>query len=255
MSAFMACAGDPRIVGSYPTAFNSGNFLEFARLKGERWGWNVKPKPTGPAGETASKTLKMFDNPRGKYYQRLFDPVHWGDLLKGKFIMPAVGTNDHLFHLLSDRLYVGQLKSKTAFLRVPNYGHGRETPRHAMAWRFAVAAALLHQNVPSVTIDTRETGGKVAIVASLRDAANIKRLTVYTARDSTGDYRKAKWSGRDVDLPRNPNAPAVLATLEKPVQGTLAVFAQLIAAGPETGAITSSNVIELGTPVLHSLEQ
>ena len=51
MAALIACAGDPRIVAAFPTGWNSGNIPEYTRLKGERWGWNVKPMKTGPAGE------------------------------------------------------------------------------------------------------------------------------------------------------------------------------------------------------------
>ena len=38
MAALIACAGDRRIVGAFPTAWNSGDVIGFTRLKGERWG-------------------------------------------------------------------------------------------------------------------------------------------------------------------------------------------------------------------------
>jgi PhoPQ-activated pathogenicity-related protein len=254
MSALIACAGDPRIVGSYPTAFNAGDFLDATRLKGERWGWNVKPKPTGPAGEPAINVLRLMESPHGQYYRRLLEPATWDDLLADKFVMPAVGTNDHLFHLLSDRAYYDKLTARRALLRVPNYGHGRGAPEHAQAWRFAVAAALLDRTIPSVRIRVRESEDTVSILVALDNVRKIKRLTLYTARDGAGDYRKAKWEPRGAKLPADSAASFVAATLGKPSTGTLAVFAQLVEEGPLANAITSSNVVEVGDPVHHSLE-
>ncbi|MCP5114045.1 MAG: hypothetical protein GY953_24700 [bacterium] len=254
MSAFIACAGDKRIAGSYPTAYNSANFPEFTRLKGERWGWHVKPKETGPAGETAAYSLKLFDNPEGQYYRQLFDPVGWGDLLAGKFVMPTVGTNDPLFHLLTDQFYYDELKAKTAILRVPNYGHGRKAPRIAAGWRFAVAAALLGRNVPSIRLTTRESDGQVSVLATVKDAGKIKKITLYTANDQTGDYRKAKWR-RIEAAHRNDTGDAVaIAAIEEPANGTLAAVAELVEEGAWTDSIVSSNGVEIGTPVKHRLE-
>jgi hypothetical protein len=72
------CVGDPRIIGAYPTAWNSGDVFGYTRLKGERWGWNVKPKQTGPAGQTARQSMAMLDSPRGRKYLELFDSASNG---------------------------------------------------------------------------------------------------------------------------------------------------------------------------------
>ncbi len=185
MAALIACGGDPRIVGSYPTAWNSGNLPEFTRLKGERWGWNVKPKETGPAGMTDAEVMKSLGTRRSEEYCRLFDPYQFRDLLAGKFVMPAVGTNDPLFHLLSDQFYYDDLACKKAFLRVPNYPHGRASTQHAEAWRFAVAAALLDRSVPTVKLESRPDGDAFKVFASISNAGQVKRLAIHSTRSST----------------------------------------------------------------------
>jgi hypothetical protein len=254
MAALIACAGDARIVGAFPTAWNSGNVLEYTRLKGERWGWDVKPKQTGPAGETARSSLEMLSSQNGGDYLRLFDPAQWGDLLADTFVMPAVGTNDPLFHLLTDRYYYDELKCRKAFLRVPNYGHGREHALHASAWRFAVAAALLDREIPSVRLVAVEEDGGVALDARIDTTGAPARLEIWHADDPGGDYRRAEWKTH-----RTLEAAAAERTIRighvtPPDSGTSAYFILMFSESPAGDAITSSNVVELGTPVRHQLE-
>ncbi|MCP4856800.1 MAG: hypothetical protein GY903_20140 [Fuerstiella sp.] len=251
MAALIACAGDQRIVGAFPTAWNSGDLLAFTRLKGRRWGWSVKPKQTGPAGQTARQSMTMLDSPHGRRYRELFDPAEWGDLLKGKFIMPAVGTNDPLFHLLSDANYFDAMKCRRAFLRVPNYPHGRKHARHALGWRTAVAAALLGRTIPSVQLVSTTEGDHVTLTAQLGNGIQNARLVLWQTTDPDGDYRKARW----VPLPPielNGKSDQVrVARIAVPDSGTAAFFLQLTDSSSKPAFINSSNVVELGTPDEH----
>jgi hypothetical protein len=249
MAALIACGGDPRIVGSYPTAWNSGNLLEFTRLKGQRWGWNVKPKQTGPAGMTAAESMRTFATPRSQEYRRLFDPHEWQGLLEDKFVMPAVGTNDPLFHLLSDQFYYEKLACKKALLRVPNYPHGRTSAQHAKAWRFAVAAALLDRPVPTVTLEARPEGDDFEVFATISNTGRVKRLAIHSTSDPTGDYRKAKWRSNEIAIPEDLSWPFRLARVKLPESGTRAAYLELIDHHELCDSIVHSNVIEIGQVV------
>ena len=250
MAALIACVGDPRIIGAYPTAWNSGDILGYTRLKGERWGWNVKPKQTGPAGQTARQSMAMLDSPRGRKYLELFDPAEWGDLLRDKFIMPAVGANDPLFHLLSDSNYFDQLKARKAFLRVPNYGHGRKHAQHAQGWRTAVAAALLGRKVPTIQLIAKSEGEQVALTAQVGDHRGDVQLLLWRTTDTTGDYRKAKWTRLKRIKLAGESSRIQLAHVSAPKTGTAAFFLQLEDSSDEPILINCSNVIELGKPVI-----
>lgn len=249
MAAMIACVGDPRIVGCYSTALNGGNLVEFTRLKGERWGWDVKPKPTGPAGEPAAKMLAMLSSPAGKEMMRLFDPISWGELLNGKFVMPAVGTNDPLFHLLSDQFYFDDLKANKALLRIPNTGHGGTQALHARGWRFAAAAALLGQKVPSVKIREEESEGKVSVFATVIDAVPEAKLTLWAALDASGDYRDAKWTARKELQVSGKSEEIHVDDLKKTAAGTISFFALLEETDKRSGAVLSSNIVEVGNVV------
>jgi hypothetical protein len=255
MAALIACGGDPRIKGSYPTAWNSGNILAFTRLKGERWGWKVKPKQTGPAGMTAAEVVKLFATARGQEYRRLFDPHQWGDLLAGKFVMPAVGTNDPLFHLLSDQHYYQDLACKKAFLRVPNYPHGRTSPQHATAWRFAVAAALLGRPIPVVKIEAKPEDTGFEVFASLSQVGRVKRLVIHSASDPMGDYRRAKWRSKEMVIPDDLSRPFHIAHVAAPKRGTRAAYLELTDHHALCDSLVHSNVIEIGQPVKHERTQ
>jgi hypothetical protein len=255
MAALIACGGDPRIMGTYPTAWNSGNLPGFTRLKGERWGWYVKPKQTGPAGMTAAKVMTALGTPRSAEYRRLFDPHQWGDLLANKFVMPAVGTNDPLFHLLSDQFYYGDLACKKAFLRVPNYPHGRTSAQHATAWRFAVAAALLDRPVPRVTIEARSKGGGLEVFASVFNTGRVTRLMIHSTSDPTGDYRKAKWHTKEIAIPENLSRPFRIARVTPPKSGTRAAYLELSDHHALCDSLVHSNIIEIGQAVKHVLRE
>jgi PhoPQ-activated pathogenicity-related protein len=251
MAAMIACAGDRRIVGAYPTAWNSGDVIGFTRLKGERWGWDVKPKQTGPAGQTSRQSMTMLDSPNGRKYRELFDPSEWDDLLQGKFIMPAVGTNDPLFHLLSDSNYFDELKCPSAFLRVPNYGHGRKHAQHVLGWRTAVAAALLGRKIPAIQLASRKEGELVVLTAQVGDHRGDLELVLWQTSDPTGDYRKAKWTrSKSVKLDKS-SSRVRISQVSAPKTGTLALFVQVKDSSGEPVLVNSSNVIELGVPVIH----
>jgi PhoPQ-activated pathogenicity-related protein len=224
---------------------------EFTRLKGERWGWDVKPKQTGPAGKTAADVMESLGTGRGKAYFRLFDPHEWHDLLAGKFVMPAVGTNDPLFHLLSDQFYYEDLACKRAFLRIPNYPHGRTSAQHATGWRFAVAAALLGRPVPVVKLEARPQGDGFEVFASVSNTGPVKRLVIHSTSDPAGDYRRAKWRTNKIAIPENLSRPFRIARVSTPKTGTRAAFLELIDRHELCDSIVHSNVIEIGQAVKH----
>jgi hypothetical protein len=257
MAAIITLAGDSRFVGAYPTAWNMGNIKEATRLKGERWGWDVKPKETGPAGESAREIWQRFGDGRFQNFLDLFETDRWGDLLKGKFVMPAVGANDPLFHLLSDQSYIGNLKATWALLRVPNFGHGRGTPDHALGWRHTVAAAFLGQRTPGVRLDHETVGERTRIHLSVAQAGNepIKDLRLYSTTDPVGDYRNAKWEITSIATSsRLAGGRTVVAETSMPTTGTIAYFARAVFEGEFCEAINCSNVVEVGAPVIQRLE-
>jgi PhoPQ-activated pathogenicity-related protein len=258
MAAMIVLAGDPRFVGAYPTAFNAGDIKESTRLKGERWGWDVKPKETGPAGESARDVWRRFGDRRFQEFLDLFEVDRMGDYLKGKFVMPAVGTNDHLSHVLSDQSYIENLKAEWAFLRVPNYGHGWRTADHALGWRHTVASAFFGQRTPGVRLTQETTGERVLIHLAVKNTAReaIKELQLYSTTDPVGDYRNAKWESTSIATPsRLPAGERILvAETSIPKKGTTAYFARAIFQGEFCEAINCSNVVELGAPVIQKLE-
>ncbi len=254
MAALIACGGDSRIVGSFPTAWNSGNIPEYTRIKGQRWGWHTKPKETGPAGMTAASVMEMVMSPNYRIHRNLFDPFEWGELLDDKFTMPAVGTNDPLFHLLSDDHYYDGLQGKKAFLRVPNYPHGRTAVQHATAWRFAVAAALLDRPIPKVSIKTEASKNEFNLLATIYNGSQNPRGKIHWTTDPTGDYRKAKWKTKALSLPNNLDKPFSVGSWKIPVKGTLAVFIEFSDDHSLGESIVSSNVIELGQAVSYKLD-
>jgi PhoPQ-activated pathogenicity-related protein len=252
MASLIACAGDQRIVAAFPTAWNAGRMVAATELKGERWGWDVKPKQTGPAGWTATEAYALLSTPRGERYRQLFDPAEWGDKMDGKFVMPTVGTNDHLFHLLADENYYDELTCRKAFLRVPNYGHGRLHGLHAKAWRFSVAAGLLNHPVPSVRLIKEVLGDKVRFEAKVTNVSHSTRLELWKATDELGDYREAEWANvKSIEL-RKSEASVRIDEIKPPLAGTAAYYVLLT--DDVRNSVTSSNVVELGTALLAARE-
>jgi hypothetical protein len=166
-----------------------------------------------------------------------------------------VGTNDPLFHLLTDQFYFDELKCKRAFLRVPNYGHGRLAPQHAIAWKFAVAATLLDRRVPSIRIEATRQNDKAVILAKAHNISRLRELRLFYSTDATGDYQKAKWRSHKVNQIPIIGRKTSIAKLELPSKGVMAVFAQIIDDNDKCRGIISSNIVELGDPIIHPLNQ
>jgi len=189
-----------------------------------------------------------MNSPHGRKYLELFDPAQWGDVLEDKFIMPAVGTNDPLFHLLSDSNYFDDMKCRKALLRIPNYPHGRKHALHALGWRAAVAAALLGRAIPSVQLVPKADGNQVTLTAQLGDEVDNARLALWQTTDGVGDYRRAKWT-RQHTIELNGQSDRVrIAQVSVPKTGTAAYFLQLQGSSGDGTFINSSNVVELGVP-------
>jgi PhoPQ-activated pathogenicity-related protein len=199
--------------------------------------------------------MTLFATARGQAYRRLFDPHQWHDLLADKFVMPAVGTNDPLFHLLSDQFYYSGLACQKAILRVPNYGHGRTSGQHACAWRFAVAATLLDRPVPMVKLEARPEDDGFAIFASLSNIGQVKRLAIHSTSDPTGDYRRARWRTREIAIPEDLSQAFPIAHVEMPRSGTRAAYLEIVDHHKLCDSIVHSNVIEIGQPVKHEWAQ
>lgn len=254
MAAIIACAGDPRIVACYPTAWDSGNLNAITRLKGERWGWDVRPKDTGPAGDSAKTALDFLNSPPGRYMQKLFGVDHWGDLLNEKFVMVGTGTNDHLHHAMASECYFDDLPCKKAFMRIPNTGHGRGTVDHATGWRFAAAAGLLGQSIPEIRLEKEEIDGEALIYATLSNVTNFKSLILYSTTDPVGDYRKAEWTEEVIDLTPVNGERTLIKKVAIPAEGTWLGYARIIEEGQFCDGVNNSNMIETGHPRIFELE-
>ena len=139
---------------------------------------------------------------------------------------------------------------RRAFLRVINYKHGRHGPDLAAGWRFAVAAGLLGQDVPSVRIRVETARDTASVVATLSGVAQAKSLTLLTAADPTGDYRKAQWRSTDIAPLPSVNAPTAIAELDVPEDGVLAVYARIVAEGDYCDSVNCSNIVEIGEPAI-----
>ncbi|MDA1069771.1 MAG: PhoPQ-activated protein PqaA family protein [Verrucomicrobia bacterium] len=254
MAAIIACAGDPRIVACYPTAWDTGDLEASTRLKGERWGWDIRPKDTGPAGDSARESMNYLISPKGRYMRKLFDVSHWYKLLSEKFVMIGTGTNDHLHHMMSAKDYFDNLPCKKAFMRVPNTGHGKETVDHAAGWRFSVAAGLLGQSIPEVRLESEERNGEVLIYATLSNVKQLNSLTLYSTTDPVGDYRNAEWTDEVIDPTPVSGERILIKKIAVPMEGTWACFARIIEEGKFCAGINSSNAVEIGIPRIYTLK-
>jgi PhoPQ-activated pathogenicity-related protein len=254
MAAIIACGGDPRIVACYPTAWDTGDLEACTRLKGERWGWDIRPKDTGPAGDSARTSMKYITSPKTQYMRKLFDVSRWYNLLNEKFVMIGTGTNDHLHQMLASKNYFDNIPGKKAFMRIPNTGHGRETADHATGWRFAVAAGLLGQNIPEVRLESEERDGEALIYATLTNVNKFKSLILYSTTDPSGDYRTAEWAEEVIALTPVNGERTLIKKVAVPTEGTWACFARIVEEGEFCDSVNNSNVVEIGNPRIFTLE-
>lgn len=196
MASWIATAADERIVGSFPTCWNVGNTVGWVKLKADRWGLDYQPKrdskTIAPAFVTTRQQMEQMKHPRFNVARKYGDPYLWRDRLKGKKIIYGSGTNDPLYPVASDTVFLPDMPG-VRILLVANAEHTPNTKNHLTAWRMWLAHVFGGRDVAVIKAKAERSGGHLLVRAEVGTANKIEAVRVWSAMDSSGAYLNTKW--------------------------------------------------------------
>ncbi len=241
-ASWIAAGADERIIGAFPMSWNAGNFRAFLQLKARRWGLDYQPRKNSdtvaPAFVTTREQIARAQHARGQVYRRYTDPFEFRDRLKDKQILYAVGTNDPLFPVAADTVFLPYLSPTVRVLLVPNAGHTVNTPRHLTAWRMWLAHCFAGRDVPRIDVTAERNGERAVITATVRSRTTIKSARLWSTRDERGAYLKVNWRSHRLER----IAPGKYrATLTVPAHAHVGYFIELTDDDPQSvpGVVTT----------------
>jgi PhoPQ-activated pathogenicity-related protein len=196
MASWIAAAADRRVVGAYPTCWNTGDFRETAKLLLGRLGSDYQQGEAGtkaPAFVSVGEQYLRTLHPEFDRLVALTDPVLFANRIANTPILFAFGTNDPLYHVLSCNLLLPRLEGEKRVALVPNTEHTPDTEPHLASWLMWVAHCLLGRDVPEVSVAHTPTGSGVEVSARIDTTTRLDRVELWWAEDPAGRYHDATW--------------------------------------------------------------
>ena len=197
-AAWIAAGADERIRGAYPTCWNAGNTEAWLALKAERWGLDYQPRPDaktiGPAWVTTREQIENYNAPRGREYRSYTDPSTYRGRLEGKAIVFSAGTNDWLFPVMADTVFVPEMGRSVRIQFLPNKGHTNRAERNRTAWLMLLAHVFAGRDVPAIEVEGLPHGDRLNVAARVEGQTKVTAARVWHASDARGAYLKeTKW--------------------------------------------------------------
>jgi hypothetical protein len=240
MAAWIAAAADRRVVGAYPTCWNTGNYRATAKQLLDRFGEDYQQGRSGtkaPAFVSAREQYERTLVPGFEKLTALTDPVLFKGLIANKAILYAAGANDPLYHVLASNLVVPELEGEKLMMLVPNAGHTPNTEQHLTAWTMWAAHVLLGRPVPAIQVNVVDDGDRITVRAEVGSATAISDVALWSAEDPAGGYHDSRWTS----TPMTAVDGEYRAQLPRPAAADEALFVAVRDSDPATcpGYLTS----------------
>ena len=231
MASWIAVAADRRVIGAFPTCWNTGNYDKTGKLLLDRFGGDYQPgrdkdsktphrATKAPAFVTVREQYERTQRPEFRALAPLLDPVVFRDRIADKAILYATGTSDPLYHVLACNLVLPELSGEKGVLLVPNADHTPNTEQHRTAWTMWLAHCCLGRDVPRIVVETVQGDNEVTVTARVATSTRVEDVAVWWAAHPAGTYLESKW--RSVSM--SGAEGLYRATLPRPVDAYVAFF-------------------------------
>lgn len=189
------------------------------------------------ADYTALELPNYLATPEGKSLQNIVDPFSYRtDLQQPKLLI--FGTNDRYWPLDACNNYWNELSGDKHLLYVPNQGHGIKD-----YVRLIGSLSALHRSVhggvplPKMSWDFAESPTNVEL--ELKASGEQISARGWVAKSATKDFRDAEWLMKSC---KSLGDQRWQLAVEKPAEGYVACFAEIVCEGSEMPAFFSTNV-------------
>ncbi len=236
----IAAAIDNRVVGVYQSSAAFGALPQYFALQRQVW------PSDHPLGDPTSWE-SFLNSAAGQTYQEQLDPAMWpADLLEGKTILHAWGTQMTYAPLRAFSLYAGDLSADTHQFLIRDYADGLGSGQHLAMWQTFLAVARDGRPLPTVTANHTRDQGNIGVTATIAEAGttigDVTLFYVSRQRDNDDlDFRDAVWDSIPME-PKNNDFTASFSPLSR---NTAYVVMIVDAHGdsPQTNALMASDVV------------
>ena len=218
-TTWLTGAADPRVCGIAPMV------IDMLNMKAQTdWAQKVYGKQSEQIHDyTDLRLVEKMDTPPMIKLRGIVDPYSY----RNRYNIPKLlllGTNDPYWTVDSLRHYWNDLPEPKLVFQTPNAGHdlagGRDATQTLAAFFQMIAD---HQELPKLEWQLTGTDKAGVTVKFNRPA---KRALLWTATSSTRDFRKAKWTSRELLL--QSEATQISAEVETPTEGCRAFMAEFV---------------------------
>ncbi|MCX7013591.1 MAG: PhoPQ-activated protein PqaA family protein, partial [Candidatus Sumerlaeota bacterium] len=219
--SWVAAGADDRIVGALPLSWNIGNVEKALNLKAQRMGIDYKagkPEAKGPGFLPTSEQLAFVTSPLGRQSLPYTDPYQFRDRLASKPILYMDGTNDPLFHVDADTVFLPEMRGDIRVTLLPNTGHGPTSPWVGIASKMWLAHIFAGRDVPRIEVAEEARGGEVVVTTTVSSRTKVKTVSLWSAEDKTRVFLEAKWTSAAM---RSLGEGRHQATLPVPAEGSV----------------------------------
>ncbi|MFA9477561.1 PhoPQ-activated pathogenicity-related family protein [Phycisphaerales bacterium AB-hyl4] len=218
-TAWLAGAVDDRVMALAPMVIDMLNINEQFPHQVESWGVFSPRIDDYTKIDLANRIM----TPRGQELRQIVDPHAYLDrLTQPKMVL--LGTNDGYWTLDALNLYWDDLEGEKFIVYVPNADHDL-----SMDWqRILGGLQALHrhavgeQALPELQWSYASTTEGVTL--SIEPGESVSRVRLWSATADSRDFRKARWTSRNLAADDDGH---YIAEVETPEQGYLAVYAEL----------------------------
>src|SRR5260221_2000288 len=173
--------------------------------------------------------LEKPDDPAMVRLRSWVDPYSY----RLRYNMPKLlllGTNDPYWTVDSLRHYWGELPGPKLIFQTPNAGHdlggGKESTQTLAAFFQMIADG---QELPQMEWELKDAS-KESAELTVKVNQKAKSIRLWTADSEERDFRKSKWSSRELEI--KPGSSQAAAKVETPEKGHRAYLAEVILTSP-----------------------
>ncbi len=216
-----AATGDKRVVAIAPTVIDTLNIRRQMPYQIETWG-DFSPS----IHDYTDRHLVEMDETKVTEFQKklwtMIDPYAY----RSRLTLPKLlihGTNDPYWTVDATKHYWEGLPGTKYILTLPNVGHGLNGQELKAAQTLAVFAKYAAAGLPWPKMDWKFTEDSANYSLAVESDIPVLKAKLWTAQSETKDFRKAKWTPKNVTW----NNEKTTVTIPKPETGHVAFFVEL----------------------------
>ena len=217
---------DPRVEAIAPMVIDILNMP--ATLADQQKDYNYSEEI---ADYVALEIPQAINSEFGNAVVQMIDPYSY----RSRLTMPKMlfmGANDPYWTIDAVKHYINEIPGQNLLCYIANVGHNLGDGQKAFVSLNAFFDLTLHRKpYPSCNLTLSEKNRRITLEIKTSDSQPV-RFLLWTAESNNRDFRKSKWTGKEIETKNKDN---VNLTLTYPKTGYMAFFVEIVCKSPNGG--------------------